>query len=193
MPNLSAQSLYHNFPKGPYDIVLADPPWHHYGSATKDAAAGKHYDLLTQEELALLPVRDSMMKKAALFLWVTCPRLNFGIEIIEKWGLHYRGVAYIWVKTRKDGAIISGQGVPPTFTKPTTELVLAATTTPRGRPFPIHCLNQPQVILAPRGAHSVKPPVVRTLIEQLCGDRPRVELFARDKVPGWDAWGNEIQ
>lgn len=24
------------------------------------------------------------------------------------------------------------------------------------------------------------------------GDVPRIELFARQRSPGWDAWGNEI-
>lgn len=26
----------------------------------------------------------------------------------------------------------------------------------------------------------------------LMGDQPRVELFARQKTPGWDVWGNEV-
>ena len=25
------------------------------------------------------------------------------------------------------------------------------------------------------------------------GDLPRIELFARQKVNGWDVWGNEIE
>lgn len=25
------------------------------------------------------------------------------------------------------------------------------------------------------------------------GDLPRVELFARTRRPGWDAWGNEVE
>lgn len=25
------------------------------------------------------------------------------------------------------------------------------------------------------------------------GDLPRVELFAREKTEGWDAWGNEVE
>ena len=24
------------------------------------------------------------------------------------------------------------------------------------------------------------------------GDQPRIELFAREKSPGWDVWGNEV-
>ncbi|HKU82057.1 MAG TPA: MT-A70 family methyltransferase [Candidatus Tumulicola sp.] len=178
-------------PAGPYDIVYADPPWFYYGSQIKDAAAAKHYPLMSQEDLADLPVRRLMGKRAALFMWATCPRLNFAIELLGKWGLHYRGVAYIWVKTNAKGQIIRGQGVPPTFTKPTSELVLAATTMPTGRPFPLLDLGQGQIVLHGRSEHSRKPQIFRELIEQLCGQRPRIELFARETRDGWDSWGVE--
>ena len=172
-----------------YDIVYADPPWYYYGSPIKDAAAGKHYPLMALDDLARLPIRTIMNRRSALFLWATCPRLNFAIELIETWGLHYRGVAYVWVKTNARGQIIRGQGVPPTFTKPTTELVLAATTMPTGRPFPLHDLAQGQVVLHGRAEHSRKPAIFRRLIEDLCGDRKRIELFARERAEGWDSWG----
>jgi N6-adenosine-specific RNA methylase IME4 len=179
------------FPNRTFDIVYADPPWFYYGSQIKDAAAAKHYPLMTQDDLAGLPVRSIMAKRAALFMWATGPRLNFAIELINSWGLHYRGVAYVWVKTNRQGAIIKGQGVPPTFTKPTTEFVLAATTMPTGRAFPLLDLGQGQVVLESRAEHSRKPAVFRRLIEELCGTRPRIELFARESSPGWDVWGPE--
>ncbi len=179
------------FPTTRYDIVYVDPPWHYYGSGVKDAAAAKHYPLMTQEELANLDVKSILNKRAAVFMWATGPRLNYAIELIARWGLHYRGVAYVWVKTNRRGAIIAGQGVPPTFTKPTTELLLAATTNKTGRPFPILDFAQAQVVLHPRGEHSEKPEIFRAHIETLCGDRPRIELFARRRAPGWDAWGAE--
>lgn len=181
------------FPAKTYDIVYADPPWFHYGSQVKDAAAAKHYPLMSQDELAALPVRSIMNKRAALFLWATGPRLDFAIDLIVRWGLHYRGVAYVWVKTNKQGRIIRGQGVPPTFTKPTTEFVLAATTMPTGRPFPLLDLAQGQVVLATRAEHSRKPAVFRDLITRLCGTRSRIELFARESCAGWDAWGPEAE
>ena len=28
---------------------------------------------------------------------------------------------------------------------------------------------------------------------KLVGDLPRIELFARQKVNGWDVWGNEVE
>ena len=27
---------------------------------------------------------------------------------------------------------------------------------------------------------------------ELCGDVPRIELFARQATKGWDVWGNEV-
>lgn len=27
----------------------------------------------------------------------------------------------------------------------------------------------------------------------MCGDLPRIELFAREKTEGWDAWGDEVE
>jgi N6-adenosine-specific RNA methylase IME4 len=181
------------FPTKTYDIVYADPPWFYYGSKIKDAAAAKHYPLMSQSELAALPVRSIMNKRAALFLWCTGPRLDYAIDLIVKWGLHYRGVAYVWVKINAKGEPIRGQGVPPTFTKPTTEFVLAATTMATGRPFPILDLRQAQVLFAPRAEHSRKPAIFRKCIEELCGRRPRIELFAREAARGWDAWGAELE
>ncbi len=178
-----------SLPKGPFEIVYADPPWPYYGSPIKDAAAGKHYALMSQEALAKLPVRDIMTKRAALFVWATGPRLHLALELVQRWGLHFRGVLYVWVKTNRRGEIIRGQGVAPTFTKPTTEFVLAATTTPTGRPFPLQDLAQAQVVLHPRSEHSRKPAIFRAMIEELCGKRSRIELFARDSAPGWASWG----
>lgn len=177
-----------------YQIVYADPPYSYYGSPTKDQAAGKHYPLMAFERLAKLPVRRIMARDAVLFLWVTCPKLEEGINLIRHWDLYYRGVAYIWVKTTKSGKIINGQGVRPSFVKPTTELVLIGATKEKGRVFPLKTESQGQVLLhtRPGNVHSYKPPVVRKMITELLGNRKRIELFARQEVKGWDAWGNAI-
>jgi site-specific DNA-methyltransferase (adenine-specific) len=50
-----------------------------------------------------------------------------------------------------------------------------------------------QVIESPVEEHSKKPEETRRRIIELLGDVPRIELFARQRVPGWDAWGNEIE
>ena len=47
-------------------------------------------------------------------------------------------------------------------------------------------------IISPRREHSRKPDIVRERIVELFGDLPRIELFARQTVAGWDCWGNEV-
>ena len=52
--------------------------------------------------------------------------------------------------------------------------------------------NVKQIIQYPKTIHSAKPPEIRNRIVSLCGDLPRVELFARDLCDGWESIGNEI-
>ena len=49
-----------------------------------------------------------------------------------------------------------------------------------------------QFLISPIEQHSKKPDAAREKIVALMGDLPRIELFARQKTPGWDIWGNEL-
>ena len=49
-----------------------------------------------------------------------------------------------------------------------------------------------QLIVSKLEQHSKKPDEIRNRIVELCGDIPRIELFARQRVEGWDCWGNEV-
>lgn len=49
------------------------------------------------------------------------------------------------------------------------------------------------VVISPREEHSKKPDVVREKIVELCGNLPRIELFARKETEGWDVFGNEVE
>jgi N6-adenosine-specific RNA methylase IME4 len=70
-----------------------------------------------------------------------------------------------------------------------SECCLIAT---KGRPKPIN-RGIRSVVMAPAGKHSKKPDEVRNRIVELCGDVPRIELFARDRYEGWSAFGNEVK
>lgn len=74
------------------------------------------------------------------------------------------------------------------YTRGNAELCLIAT---KGRVGVID-RTVSQILIHPKGRHSEKPACVRDRIIQLVGDLPRVELFARDRTPGWDVWGNEV-
>lgn len=176
-----------------YDILLVDPPWYYHSDNTGTNIASRHYSLMADDDLKKLPVKSILNKNAFVFVWATCPKLNTAIDLIKAWGLHYRGVGHIWVKTRQDGKIIYGQGVPPTYSKPTTELLLVATTKKTGRPVKLLSAAVPQVVLAPREGHSTKPEQFRKEIEKAFGPGLNMlEMFARTTVPGWDAIGDGI-
>jgi N6-adenosine-specific RNA methylase IME4 len=58
----------------------------------------------------------------------------------------------------------------------------------RGKPHRI-AADVPELILAPRGEHSVKPAVIYERIERLMGPcGPFLELFASDATPHRDNW-----
>lgn len=78
-----------------------------------------------------------------------------------------------------------GQG---RWTRANVEICLLFT---KGHPKKISCAVR-QLIASPIRAHSQKPDETRKRIVDLLGDIPRIELFARQKVDGWDSIGFDI-
>lgn len=186
-------SVFQGLPAGPYDVVLMDPPWAYTGQQDKWGAAAKFYPTHTLDVIQTLPLVPMLSKKAVIFCWTTGPKLEESVLLLRSWGLHYRGVAFVWVKTKLDGKTpIGAQGVRPSIVKPLTELVLAASTVPSGRPLPLSNEAICQTVFAPKSAHSVKPDTVQDRIDLMYPTARKIELFARRQRPGWDSWGNEI-
>lgn len=179
-------------PDGKFDVILCDPPWSYHGQQDKWGAAAKFYPTMTDSDLESLKVGDLAHEKSALFMWVTCPRLDFGVDLLRKWGFHYRGVAFVWVKTNQEGKPIGAQGVRPSFVKPLTELVIVGSKQKSGRPMKLHSESICQTVFAPRQEHSRKPDEVMLRIEAMYPTASKIELFARRRVDGWSAWGNEV-
>jgi N6-adenosine-specific RNA methylase IME4 len=197
---------------GRFKVIYTDNPWLYWGDPDKDQAAGKHYNMMSYEELVRLPVRALIDDPGVIFMWATGPKLAEAVDLIRAWNFYYRGIGYFWIKTTKDGHVIEGQGVRPSFVKNTVELVLIGSTEPRGRTLPIYTEKQSQLIFEPdqdqlisgsdqlifaprpnNGTHSAKPDEARWRIEELFGDVPRIELFARKRYSGWTAWGFEAE
>ena len=170
---------------GPYSVIYADPPWQ-YGRSVGQGVAENHYNTMSLDELKALPVGELAAKDCALFLWITCPMLNEVWAVLDAWGFQYKTVAFVWVKVnRKDYSLFTGLGW---WTRANAELCLLAT---RGHPRRVDNTVH-QVVLSRIERHSKKPDEVRRRIEQLMGDVPRVELFARQRTPGWDVWGDHV-
>lgn len=175
-----------------HDVILCDPPISYYGQQNKMGAAANHYPTMTDQELLDFPIKDFANKKSVLFLWVTGPRFDFGIELLKRWGYTFRGVGFVWVKTKSDGTPIGAQGVRPSFVKPVTEFVIIGATNAKGRTFKLESEKIRQVILKPKSEHSRKPDDVHEAIDAMFPNQSKIELFARRSYPGWNVWGNEV-
>ena len=129
---------------------------------------------------------DLADENCILFLWATYPILDKAFEVIKAWGFEYSTVGFTWVKANKNGkGFFFGLG---NWTRANAELCLIATKGSIKRKD----ASISQIIYEPRGKHSEKPAIVRDKIVKLVGALPRIELFARQKAEGWEAWGNEI-
>ena len=172
----------------PYSIIYADPPW----TYRDKALAGKRgacckYSVMTEHDLQELPVASLTAPDCVLFMWVTMPKLDEAFPLIKAWGFEYKTAAFTWVKRNKKApSWFWGMG---RWTRANPEICLLAT---KGSPKRVSAAVH-SVIDTPIERHSKKPGVVRDRIVQLCGDLPRLEMFARQRTEGWDVWGNEVE
>jgi N6-adenosine-specific RNA methylase IME4 len=174
-----------------YGCVYADPPWPLRGGKngksgwSKSVSPDVHYPLLSVEEISALPVQTQLAADDAhLWLWVPNCMLREGLAVMANWGFRYsNNVAWY-----KQGAPGLGQRI-----RTMHELCLLGL---RGKtPYPRQAdgkrIQINSAFTAPRGRHSAKPPHMRELIERI-SPGPYVELFARERAPGWDAFGDQV-
>jgi N6-adenosine-specific RNA methylase IME4 len=170
-----------------YQVILADPAWKYRDDRKNDPGyAGITYDVMSTKDICALPVKEITDDNCMLFMWTTMPMLPDALEVMKAWGFKYKTCAFAWEKLNPRSltpAYLMGQ-----YTMGSMEICLLGT---RGHPKRI-CKNVKQLVRAPRTGHSKKPEEVRQRIVELCGDVPRIELFARDCAPGWECLGNGI-
>lgn len=193
-----------DWPEGRYAAILADPPWHWkswsdfadnpkaFAQISDSRSVAKHYSLLSNDEIAALPVSDLAAPDCVLFLWFCWPQLRHALDVIDAWGFTYKTCAFAWMKAnprqidlfREDADVDMLLGY---WTRANSEACLLAT---RGKPKRL-AADVRQGIIEPRREHSRKPDCVHERIERLVAG-PYLELFARQTRPGWTAWGNEV-
>ena len=154
------------------------------------------YETQGLEWIKKLPVGGVADKDCVLFLWAVSPLLPEAFEVIKAWGFKYKTIAFVWSKRYADGSPVANLG---RWTMGNVEMCLLAT---KGKPQRVS-KNIRQLVEDYRAEHSRKPDSFREKIVELMGDLPRIELFARDngdknlwgknRLDGWDTWGNEVK
>jgi N6-adenosine-specific RNA methylase IME4 len=183
--------VFSNLPKNHFGAILADPPWpfatwSHKGQGRSGEA---HYNTMSHADLEAMPVASLMAPDALLFLWVVQTQIPQAVRLVEAWGFNMKSVSFAWVK---------GEGLPMFPDDITTQMGMGMWTraefeqcwlATRGKPKRLDA-GVRQVILDKRREHSRKPDGIHERIERLVAG-PYLELFARQKRPGWTVWGNQ--
>ena len=170
-----------------YNIIYADPPWFYKDKALAgNRGACCKYAVMNINDIKNLPIKNISADNSILFMWVTMPKLNECFDVIKAWGFEYKTVGFTWIKqNKKSDSLFWGMG---SWTRANAEVCLIATKgKPKRESAKVH-----SVIMSKIREHSRKPDETRDRIVELCGDLPRIELFARQYAEGWDCWGNEV-
>jgi N6-adenosine-specific RNA methylase IME4 len=194
-------TMFDGFPKKHYGAILADPPWAFnlwWGNQSDKAPAAApsratvpHYQVMREDELSAIPVSDIAADNSVLIMWTCWPVLEWSLRVMRAWGFEYKTCGFCWVKAHAGQIDMFRDDIDPHmtlgyWTRSNSEMALLGT---RGKPKR-RAADVRQAIIEPRREHSRKPDCVHRRIERLVAG-PYLELFARQKRPGWDCWGAE--
>ena len=152
----------------------------------KSAAEAK-YTVTSLADMAAMPVSGLADEHCLLVMWWVGAMPQEAIGLCKAWGFRLVNMnGFVWRKLTKTGIPFFGMGF---STRAGSESALIGVRGKLGELIDDHSVRA--VIEAKVGRHSQKPHEFREAIEKLCGDVPRIELFARESVTGWDCWGDQ--
>ena len=175
------QSMVENpppLPTGEYRTIVIDPPWpiEKIKRDVRPEQQGYDYPTMTLDEIAGL--RLPVAADAFVFLWTTQKHLPNAFDLLKKWSLKYR-FTMGWLKP--------GGFQPFDLPKFNLEFVVVGAL---GNPIFIDFKAFKVGFSAPQQGHSVKPDSFYEVVRRVTSP-PRIDMFSRRPITGFDAWGNE--
>jgi len=167
-----------------YRTIVIDPPWKLAMCNPKNCRHGGipkelPYKVMTDAEIENFDIQQFADEECDLFLWTTKAKIHAAFHIMEKWGFHYANF-FVWNKL--DGLNNNG-------CHSILEFVLYGY---KGR----NGLNYKKPIDAyfaeKRKKHSQKPDIFYNTIMKVTSE-PRIDIFARKRHLGFDAWGDQVE
>lgn len=169
-----------------YSLAVIDPPWKWLNWTPGHGERPIPYTTISTAEIAALPIGDLLAPNAVVMLWVVDSMLPDAMQCLTAWGLTYKTVGIYWTKERPSGREHMGLGY---YTRANPEQCWIAT---KGKGIPRVSKAVRRWLHAPSGAHSEKPDLFYRKMEELFGDVPRVDVFARKHRVGWHVIGDAI-
>lgn len=173
-----AQAKAYEAPAGEHPVIVADPPWP-YDDKLQGVERELPYPTMTLYDICALKVPAA--PDCVLWLWVTNAHLIDGSagKVLAAWGFEAKTML-TWAKDKIGmGRWLRGQ----------TEHCLLAV---KGSPT-VDLTNQSTLLVAPRRANSEKPEEFFALVESMCPQGPKLEMFARAERKGWVTTGSELE
>jgi N6-adenosine-specific RNA methylase IME4 len=175
---------------GKYNIIYADPAWSFSNKKTGGSMTGgalNHYPVMSIDDLKALPVNQIAADDCVLIMWWVGAMPQEAIDLVDAWGFKLKNMnGFVWEKLTVKLKMFFGMGY---WTRAGSEAaIIAVKGKPKAASHSVRAVSR-----AMAGAHSKKPSVFRRKAVKLCGDLPRIELFSRQEVKGWDCWGNQIK
>lgn len=151
-----------------YNVIYADPPWSYEVKKTgRDFKHGAafNYDLMTNDDIAALPIGQITEKSAVCFMWVTVPLLPEGMATLKAWGFEYKtmitwrkimslGMGY-WFRGQCEHLILGVKGNVKAFRQQTANFYQSE-----------YEITDDQCVQSKAGKHSQKPGYFRDLISK---------------------------
>ncbi len=177
-------------PDKKYNIIYADPPWSFNNKNTGgslSSGASEKYNVMTIDNIKNLPIHNITADNCILVMWYVSSMPQEAIDVVNSWGFTLKNMnGFVWVKLTKNLKKHFGMGY---YTRAGSESAIIAI---KGKPeIKSHSVRAVRESIVTR--HSEKPDEFRNDIINLCGDLPRIELFSRMYIPGWDSFGDEIE
>ncbi|XP_064386789.1 N(6)-adenine-specific methyltransferase METTL4-like isoform X2 [Halichondria panicea] len=200
LSDVSKMHQLSTLPSQSFGLVVMDPPWEN-----RSAIRGKKYSWLSNLQLIDLPVPGLLIEGAVVAVWVTNKRsiAQFVREILfPHWDIEYIA-EWLWIKVTTKGELV--WPMDSAHKKPYESLLIGRlrsaneSDSPSGPPTKIRRIasgklppTQYSLMAVPSCIHSQKPYLGDVLDRYAPNGGGRLELFARNLLPGWTSWGNEV-
>ena len=173
-----------------YKVIYADPPWSFNskktGGSMKSGALAQ-YNTMSMEELKNMDVESLCDDDCMLIMWWVGSQPQEALDLCKAWGFTVKNMnGFVWNKLTKTQKAFFGMGF---YTRAGSESALIAIRGKASNLVDNHGVRA--VRSAVVGKHSAKPLEFSDDIVKMCGDVPRLEMFARSANPGWDLFGNQ--
>ena len=184
-----------------YDVIYADPPWEQKQGrkiggykivdgkqvflSSDQKAQDLPYVTMKFQDICNLNVESIAADDCFLFMWVTNKYLLDAKQVILAWGFKY-STTITWCKNTMGGGLGGDFGISCEY------LIFARRGKPKAtKKIKSTWFNVKREYENGYPCSSRKPQFFRELIDSMTTGS-RIELFARKRFDGWDAFGNDV-